>query len=357
MNQKTLGEKIQGWILKVKQNPIRALFAIIFLICFLIFSYTHPLNAPYNKNVRTTLPEVILPTGTFSLITEPDQGITPVLDLINNSTHSIDLVMYEFKDRKVADALISAEKRGVAVRVLVNGGYYDKKEKTNDSAYVYLASQGIPVHFTPSYFALTHQKTLVVDNDKALIMTFNFVPNYYSTARDFAILDTNQNDVTAIENTFGNDWSNKNILATNGDDLVWSPGSEEDMLLIINSAKSELDIYNEEMADASIASALVDAVKRGVNVNIIMTYQSLYKNVFGELKNAGASLHLFHGQKFYIHAKMILADRKNAFLGSENFSFGSLSQNRELGIFLSDPTITSSLFKTFSTDWQNATPY
>ncbi len=34
---------------------------------------------------------------------------------------------------------------------------------------------------------------------------------------------------------------------------------------------------------------------------------------------------------------MILADEMAAFLGSENFSYGSLDQNRELGIFISDP--------------------
>ena len=357
MNRKTLGDKIHDWILKIKNHPIHTLVVVIFLICFLIFVYTHPLNAPYNQNTHATLPEVNLPTGTLSLITEPDQGISPVLDIINNSTHSIDLVMYEFKDRKIADALIAAEKRGVSVRVLINQGYYGKEEATNEPAYAYLASQGVSVHWTPAYFALTHQKTLIVDSNKTLIMTFNFVPSYYSTARDFAILDTDQNDVATTENTFTNDWNNKNIYATDGDDLVWSPGSEKSMLLLINSAKSELDIYNEEMADGGVITALMEAAKRGVNVNIIMTYQSSDKNVFAELKSAGVHLHLFHGQKFYIHAKIILSDRAYAFLGSENFSFGSLNQNRELGIFLSDPTIISSLFNTFSTDWQNATPY
>ena len=127
------------------------------------------------------------------------------------------------------------------------------------------------------------------------------------------------------------------------------------MLLAINSAKKELDIYNEEMADARIIGALKSVIKRGVNVKIIMTYQTAWKPAFQELKNSGAELHLFHGEKgLYIHAKMILADQNSAFLGSENFSYGSLDQNRELGIFMTDPAILNSLFKTFSKDWQNA---
>ena len=186
-------------------------------------------------------------------------------------------------------------------------------------------------------------------------MTFNFAPAYYATGRDFGIIDADQNDVQAIEDTFNKDWNNQNLNANHGDDLVWSPGADADMLLIINSAQKELDIYNEEMADTRIVNALQNAVKRGVAVNIVMTYQSADKENLNELKNSGVILHLFHGEKgTYIHAKMILADQAHAFLGSENFSYGSLDQNRELGIFLSDPSIISSLSKTFSTDWQNA---
>ena len=329
------------------------------MVCFLIIVYTHPLNTEYtNHRARNALPNILIPPETLTLITEPEQGIQPVLDTIKSASKSLDLVMYEFKDREVADALIDASKRGVAVRVLMNQGYFGKQEDANVPAYAYLESHGISVHWSPAYFALTHQKTLIVDKNKALIMTFNFTPEYYVTERDFGVVDTDQNDVTAIENTFNADWNDTEIGAQNGDGLVWSPGSYNDMLLIINSAQKELDIYNEEMADERIVAALENAIKRGVFVRIVMTYQSADKNELIELKNAGAVLHLFHGEKgTYIHAKMIVSDQDYAFLGSENFSFGSLDQNRELGIFLSDRAIITSLMQTFETDWKNAEPF
>lgn len=357
MERKNILGKLQNFVSKIKSHPIYASLSVVLLFCFLIFAYTHPLNTPEKNNTRANLPNTNLPTGTFSLITEPDQGTAPILALIKNAASSIDLVMYEFKDKEIADALISAEKRGVMVRVLINQGYYGEEEKMNEPAYVYLKLNGVDVQWTPKYFALTHQKTLIIDKNKVLIMTFNFVPEYYATARDFAILDKNQNDVSAVENTFVYDWNNKNSFASNGDDLVWSPGSEGNLLLIINSAKKELDIYNEEMVDSTITNALENDAKRGVKVNIIMTYQTSDKNAFAELKNAGANLHLFHGEKFYIHAKMILSDNTNAFLGSENFSYTSLYKNRELGIFISDPIIINSLYKTFYIDWNNAKQY
>jgi phosphatidylserine/phosphatidylglycerophosphate/cardiolipin synthase-like enzyme len=354
MERITFAEKYRNFILKAKTHPKCACLGIVFLICFLIFAYAHPLNTQYKNVVRAKLPVVLTPAGTFTLMTEPEQGVEPVLNMIKNSTRSIDLVMYEFKDKKIADALIAASGRGITVRVLVNQGYYGKEENTNEPAYAYLENHGVVVHFTPSIFALTHQKTLIVDQNKALIMTFNFTPAYYATSRDFGILDLDKNDIVSIENTFNSDWNNQKNSPSDGDDLVWSPLSDKDMLLIINSAKKELDIYNEEMDDDRITSALSDAAKRGVDVNVVMTYQSSYKVAFEQLKSSGARLHLFHGERFYIHAKMIIADGACAFLGSENFSYTSLDKNRELGIFLSDRNIINSLSRTFAFDWQNA---
>ena len=353
MVHSTFKEKFGALILKIKTHPILSCLCVLLLISFLIFAYTHPLVNAFKG--RTVLPKAALPAGTFTLTTEPEAGMAPVLEMIKNASQSIDLVMYEFEDKQIADALIDAEKRGVSVRVILNQGYEGKPEKANEPAYAYLEAGGVPVHWAPNYFALTHQKTLITDKNETMIMTFNFTPEYYDTSRDFGLLDTDQNDVTAIENTFDADWNDKQIGIENADDLVWSPHSESDMLLIIQSAKKELDIYNEEMEDTNIIDALEDAVKKGIDVNVIMTYQTADKDAFNELKNAGVHVSLFHGEKgLYIHAKVIIADDSYAFLGSENFSYSSLEKNRELGIFISDQTILNSLMRTFNTDWVNA---
>jgi len=358
MNRKTPAEKYREFIVKIKSHPILTGVCVALIICFILWAYTHPLQAPYSQTVRTGLPTASAPAGTLSLITEPEDGTATVLALIKNARSSIDVVMYEFQDKVIADALITAEKRGVTVRVILDQGYFGKEEKMNEPSYAYLASSGVPVHWAPNYFALTHQKTLIVDGQEALIMTFNLTPQYYATGRDFGVVDTDANDVGAIEDTFTADWNSQKIIPDNGDDLVWSPNSAPDTLMIINSARKELDIYNEEMADSRVVDALILAEQRGVDVKVVMTYATAWKPAFAELKSAGVQLHLFHGEKgVYIHAKMILADDSTAFLGSENFSHTSLDQNRELGIFLSDPSIISSLVSTFSTDWQNAKEY
>lgn len=295
------------------------------------------------------------------LITEPDAGIEPIISLIESASSSVDLVMYELEDPDVEHALATDEARGVAVRVLLNGGYYGKKESPdNDTAYQYFSQSGIavPVKWTPPYFALTHQKTLVVDGKTAVIMTMNLTPQYYASSREFNVVDNDSNDVSAIEAAFDDDWNGTESAATDGDSLVWSPGSEPALLALINGAQTSLDIYNEEMADTDITNALEDAARRGVAVRIDMTYSSEWKKTFAALAGAGVQIRTYAAEApLYIHAKVILADDKKAFVGSENFSSGSLAENRELGIIVADQATIGSIESTFEKDWEGATPF
>ena len=48
---------------------------------------------------------------------------------------------------------------------------------------------------------------------------------------------------------------------------------------------------------------------------------------------------------------------QQAFVGSENFSNASLTENRELGLTLTDATVLQSLNTTLNADFAGATPY
>lgn len=292
----------------------------------------------------------------LAVITEPDAGIAPILSLIQNASISVDLVMYELEDKQIEQALVADEKRGVAVRVLLSNGYKGQSFPQNQKAYDFLRTNGVSVEWTQNYFALTHEKSLVVDGNTALIMTFNFTPQYYSTSRDFGIIDRDQNDIEAMHETFDSDWQGSGVAAGDGDELVWSPGSEPAMIALINSAHRSLDIYNEEMADPYVTKALIDAAERGVSVDIDMTYSDEWKNAFEELTTAGVHVRTYDPKaSLYIHAKMILVDGTRAFIGSENFSQSSLDDNRELGIVLTDSKVIAALTAIFNNDWKSAT--
>lgn len=314
-----------------------------------------------NSAPRTAPPPTAVATahGNTELLIMPDEGLARVNEAIAQASSSIDIVMYQFEDTSLAQALAEAASRGVAVRVLLNNGYYGKKENTkNDTAYSFLSSHGVAVRYTPSYFALTHQKSIVIDNTTAYLLTFNFTPQYYRSSRDFGVIDTDTHDVSAITSIFDADWNGKKITPPQNTALLWSPGAKAATLALINNATSSLLIYNEEMADLEVIDALSAAAARGVAVHIVMTFDKSWKLAFEKLARAGAQIRTFAAKDpLYIHAKMILADGTTAFVGSQNFSSNSLTKNRELGILLYSSSTISVLQATFAADYAAAKPF
>jgi cardiolipin synthase len=295
----------------------------------------------------------------LALITEPAAGVGPILTAITRAHTSVELVMYELEDTNVESALVAAEHRGVHVRVLLDHGYYGEstdygRPAFNLPAYQYLRDHRVPVRWTPSRFALTHEKALIVDQRTVYIMTFNLTSQYYATSRDFGVIDRSPLDVSAVSATFDADWAGRTISPPNGTDLVWSPGAESEQVGFIDSSRTSLDVENEEMDQTGIEAALEAAARRGVRVRVVMTYSSDWAHAFAALTAAGVKVRTYsEDAPLYIHAKLMVT-RSEAFLGSQNFSSTSLQANRELGITLSAPGILRSLTQTFDSDYAGA---
>lgn len=269
-----------------------------------------------------------------TVLSEPQAGVGPFLHMIDGARRSVDLTMYELSDQRMERALARAERRGDNVRVVLNGGYYSHHEDTNAAAFSYLHSHGVHVRYSPTSFALTHQKTLTVDGRESAIMTLNFDGRYSST-RDYAVIDTQRADVAAIEAAFTGDYTGASTPASPGTgDLVWSPDAASTVLRVIDSATSSIDLEDEEMAYAPATAGLCNAEQRGVAVHVVMTYASEWRNDFSRLEHCRVSVHVFHGQRYYIHAKLLIIDGRRALVSSQNLSTGSLQYNRELGITL-----------------------
>jgi len=296
----------------------------------------------------------------YTLHTEPGAGVTWVYNLIKSAKSSIDLTMYELQDTTAEKDLGSAASAGVDVRVILD----HREESGNSAAFSYLKSHGVHVAWSSSKYYYTHEKSMVVDDSTAAIMTLNLQSQYYSTSRDFGVVDTNPSDVAAIVKVFNADYANKSITPGDGADLVWSPtGSQTQLLALINGATKSLRVYSEEMDDTTITNALAAAARRGVSVQIVGENENgEYDSAYDTLVSAGARISYYSSSTgFYIHGKVVEADYGTAsakiFIGSENFSNTSLTENRELGLIISDPAVLSSVAGTFATDFANGTPF
>lgn len=297
----------------------------------------------------------------YTLVTEPADGYQQIYSLINSAQSTLDMTMYELTDTTAEHDLVADAARGVTVRVILD----QNREKThNTTAYNYLNANGVPTVWANTRYAATHQKTITVDDGESAIMSGNLTSQYYSTSRDFAVLDTNLIDVHVIEKVFNADYTGATITPTDGDNLTWSPTDAQATLLsVINSATSTLQIENEEMADSTITNAIAARAKAGVNVEITMTANSDYDSAFDQLKAAGAHISLYpnNSTALYIHAKVILADAGSSthesYVGSINFSDYSMNKNRELGFVTADDAITAGLASTLTSDFDGGTAY
>ncbi len=294
--------------------------------------------------------------GSLTLITLPDQGITPIYTLLQSGTRTIDMTMYELVDTQTVQILTGQAAKGVAVRVILD---QNLEKARNTAAFNTLTAGGVKVVWAAARYAATHQKTITVDSATSTVMSLNLTSIDYAGTRDFAVINTNAADVAAIETTFNADFAAATITPPAGTDLVWSPTTAQaDLVQLIGSATKTLAIENEEMSDAAIVSALEAAAKRGVAVEITMSANPAYATEFEALEKAGAQIRTYaQTASLYIHAKVIVADGARAFVGSINFSANSLTKNRELGLIVSDAGVVQGLQATLAKDFAGATPF
>ena len=284
-------------------------------------------------------------SGLLSLYVEPQAGMGPVYRMISQARRTIRLAMYELSDPVAEQALAQAAGRHVRVEVLLD---CNRERSRNQAAYSYLAAHGVRVTWADPRYTATHEKVLTVDGQAAAIMTGNMVAGDYAGTRDFLLVDRQPADVAAIDDTFAADASHRAVTPGEGIYLVWSPTSSQARLLsLLAGARHTLAVENEEMDDPEVTAALLAALRRHVQVTLVLTTNPEWESPLMQLQAAGARVvELGDGAgALYIHAKVIVADAgtgaARVFVGSQNFSIASLRYNREVGLMTSAASIVS----------------
>ena len=103
--------------------------------------------------------------------------------------------------------------------------------------------------------------------------------------------------------------------------------------------------------------AIGNAAGRGVTVRVIV------EDPNDTTQNAGVAAFMaargipvkYAVQQFYLHAKLLIADGV-AFVGSENMSTTSMTQNREMGALVFEPDQVAVIQQQFDADWAITTP-
>ena len=175
-------------------------------------------------------------------------------------------------------------------------------------------------------------------------------PQYYPGVRDARILFPNlKQDTTETAGM-------KKIGVINCDPQI-SPRIMHDAFIeAINSAQKQIQIINPYFTLCShTKKALRDAVKRGVDVQIMVSAKSdipvtprLVEQEAHDLMKLGARIYFFEGG--FHHSKIMMVDSLYSFLGSANLNARSLFYDYECNLAVIDKHTTHELQKIFEKD-------
>jgi phosphatidylserine/phosphatidylglycerophosphate/cardiolipin synthase-like enzyme len=188
-----------------------------------------------------------------------------------------------------------------------------------------LTAAGIDVRDSNPAFDLTHQKSMVIDDNIGLVESLNWEPKDLTQTRDYAIVTTDAHEVAEMVRCFDADWEHDKFTPHAESLLIWCPNNGRQRVAeFIDRTKHTLWVQNERYQDQVIIERLVRAVERGVKVHILarsphtLKAEKLIEGVGGLriLQDVGAKVHTLKHLK--LHAKMLLADSKRAIVGSIN---------------------------------------
>jgi len=126
---------------------------------------------------------------------QPDDGVVPLLELVGNAEPSIWIKQFTFTHPALLDAIIAAHKTGRNVRVMLNS-HRSSGDRANDAAHAALEAAGVGLQWTSPSFAVTHEKSMLIDDRLAIIATFNYCEKYSTQTRDYGLVTDRPAEVT-----------------------------------------------------------------------------------------------------------------------------------------------------------------
>jgi phosphatidylserine/phosphatidylglycerophosphate/cardiolipin synthase-like enzyme len=296
------------------------------------------------------------------LVVLPDDSARPILDALDQAETSLRIKMFLFSDPHILEAVTRAHRRGVKVRIMLNPERRDG-EKENDETRKKLRNAGIEVMDSNPAFELTHEKSMIVDDKSAWIMSLNWATKNLNETRDYAVVTSHAHEVKEIIECFEADWARRPFDPGEHSHMIWCVGNARQRIAeFIDHAQHSLWVQNERYQDPLIIEHFVRASRRGVNVHVMarpphaLKQEKLAEGVAGLriLDDVGVKVHKVHHLK--LHAKLLFADGARAIVGSINLAPGSFNSRRELAIEVWDQEVVDRIHKLVRHDWENSRP-
>jgi cardiolipin synthase A/B len=274
----------------------------------------------------------------MKLIVQPDAGVAPIVNAINQATRTIDMLIFRLDRVEIARALDAAVARGVHVRALTahaNRGGTKNLRKLE----MQLLAAGVTVSRTADDLVRYHGKMMILDSRIVHIYGFNFTGLDMQKSRSFGVVTKNRKLVKEAAKLFEADFERQPSKA-GYERLIVSPvNARERLAAFIKGARRQLLIYDPQVSDDAMLRLLTQKIADGVEVRIIGKVESKWR----------VKSEKYPGRRLHIRA--IIRDGRRAFLGSQSLRRLELEKRREIGLIITDGSVIREMTSIFETDW------
>jgi len=274
------------------------------------------------------------------LLQQPDDGVKPLVNAIDNAQKSIELMVFRFDQKEIERALKRAVSRGVAVRAQiahVNGSGEDALRRVE----MRLLAAGVTVSRSDDGFVRYHAKLMIVDRKELFLLAFNLTQNDILQSRSFGVITADHRLVAESLKLFEADVRRQTYEPGLSTFIVSPANAREELGAFIEGAEKELLIYDPRISDPAMLGRLRERSKAGVDIKVI-----------GQVTGKGWGIGVRKLATIRLHTRSMIRDRKHFFIGSQSLREAELDRRREVGAIFDDAPSIEKLVATFLDDWR-----
>ncbi len=277
---------------------------------------------------------------------------------------TIDIAAFEFDLPRVAEALIKAHRRGVAVRMVTDTDYLEEQAIKD------LKKAGVKV-VDDKREAFMHDKFVVIDKEQVWTGSWNLTVNCTYRNNNNAIVIYSPELAGNYSAEFEEMFSGKKFGTSEGPGsmhkrvrlgslLVENYFAPDDdvmahILSAVDEAKKSVHFLAFSLTDNSLAKALTRKRKAGIEVRGVIESRSALTmgSELTTLRRAGVDV-LPDGNSYAMHDKVIVIDGEIVITGSFNFTESARQGNDENILILHSTAIARKYEKEFQTIYEQA---
>jgi phosphatidylserine/phosphatidylglycerophosphate/cardiolipin synthase-like enzyme len=291
----------------------------------------------------------------------------PLAEAIRSARLSVDMAAYDLDLWSLREALLSAHRGGVTVRLVIDSDNQDKPEIQA------LIQGGIPVRGDLRE-GLMHNKFVIIDQMEVWTGSMNFTINgSYRNNNNLIGIGSPQlaeDYLSEFEEMFHDDLFGLGSPANTPHphlfhdgvslEVYFSPedGTAARLEQLIGKAQKSIDFLAYAFTSDGLAGAMVERAQVGVKVSGVIEASQCTASrgcEYDRMKSSGLMVRL-DGNPNEMHHKVIVIDHQVVVTGSYNFSASAETRNDENTLILDDADIAAQYLVEFRKIFDQAKP-